>query len=205
MAREVVVGGRGVECNALIEKGSPPGVLFLHGYSFRYSVWVESGSTETVDRLGLAWAAPDMPYGRSTSCSSRTFDVDVNIAVARDALSRAGAPEPVIVASRLGARYAIYIHYALGSRGLLLVGPALGADKKAWQLARGLRVPVLIVWGDRDTIVGRSSVEELARRIPNARLEVVEGAGHVVHLDAPRIFNDILEGFLAEVAVKAGQ
>ena len=196
MPVEVVVGGDGVECTALVEEGRDPGVLFLHGYSFRYAVWTETGAVEVPSSLGLSWAAPDMPYGKSTSCSSRTFSVDVNLAVAREAAKRAGMGRMVVVGASLGARYAVYMAHAANVRGLVLVGPALGRDEKAWDLARGVRVPVLIIWGDRDRVVGRKAVELLSRTFPRASLEVVEGAGHVVHRDSPDEFRVLLKRFL---------
>lgn len=199
MPVEVVVGGGGVECTGLVERGRDPGVLFLHGYSFRYTVWTETGAVEAPSSLGLSWAAPDMPYGKSTSCTSRTFSVDVNLAVARDAARRAGMEQVVVVGASLGARYAVYLAHSASVRGLVLVGPALGRDERAWELARGVRVPVLIVWGDRDKVVGRKTVELLSRVIPKANLEVVEGAGHVVHRDAPGEFRDVLKRFLEGV------
>jgi pimeloyl-ACP methyl ester carboxylesterase len=45
-------------------------------------------------------------------------------------------------------------------------------------IARSVRVPVLIVHGDRDEVVPFSMGEELARTFPDARLEHVEGAHH---------------------------
>ncbi len=199
MPVEVVVGGDGVECSALVEEGRDPGVLFLHGFSFRYTVWTETGVAEVPSSLGLSWAAPDMPYGKSTSCTSRTFSVDVNLAVAREAVKRAGMAEIVVVGASLGARYAVYLAHAANARGLVLVGPAFGRDERAWELARGVRVPVLIVWGDRDRVVRRKTVEELSRAIPTASLEVIEGAGHVVHRDAPEEFRAILKRYLEGV------
>jgi pimeloyl-ACP methyl ester carboxylesterase len=37
---------------------------------------------------------------------------------------------------------------------------------------------------------------QIAASAPNGRLEVVEGAGHVVSVDAPERFNQILLGLL---------
>lgn len=198
MPLEVVVGGNGVECRALVERGRNPGVLFLHGYSFRYTVWTETGAVEAPASLGLSWAAPDMPYGRSTSCTSRTSRIDVNLAVAGEAARRAGIEQAVVVGASLGARYAVYLAHSASVKGLVLVGPALGRDERAWELARSVRAPVLIVWGDRDRVVRRGAVEKLLNVFPNARLEVVEGAGHVVQRDSPEAFREILRKFLEE-------
>jgi pimeloyl-ACP methyl ester carboxylesterase len=58
-----------------------------------------------------------------------------------------------------------------------------------------VRVPTLIVVGDRDTPFIAPS-EYMAKKIPGARLEVIEGAGHSSNLDQPAAFNRVLGDFL---------
>lgn len=57
---------------------------------------------------------------------------------------------------------------------------------------RRLEVPVLIVNGeyDSDTRIGAGA--ELARALPNARLAVIPGAGHLSNLDNPVAYNKVL-------------
>ncbi len=200
--RLVHAGCCGVECDALVG-GRGPVVVFLHGYSFRYRVWVDSGSIDVVENAGYSWAAPDMPYGRLTSCTRRTGDVDVNLGVAMEAFRAAGGGEaPLVVGASLGGRYAIYLAEKLGSRALLLVAPALAGDEAAWSILRGLGkrgVKVTVVWGTRDAIIPRKAAEEAARAAGGV-FETVEGAGHVVHLDSPAVFNEILERAALEAA-----
>ncbi len=59
-------------------------------------------------------------------------------------------------------------------------------------------VPVLIVWGARDTIIPARHGEDAARAIPSARLEVFEDVGHLPQLEAPGRFIAALERFLRE-------
>jgi len=57
-------------------------------------------------------------------------------------------------------------------------------------------VPTLIVWGDHDRIIPVAHAYRAAEAIPNARLEVFEGAGHFLPWrDADR-FLAVLEDFL---------
>jgi pimeloyl-ACP methyl ester carboxylesterase len=42
-----------------------------------------------------------------------------------------------------------------------------------------IRCPTELVWGDDDTAAPLAVAEELARRIPEARLTVLPGAGHL--------------------------
>jgi pimeloyl-ACP methyl ester carboxylesterase len=58
---------------------------------------------------------------------------------------------------------------------------------------RGLAIPVLVVVGERDVLVG--SAEKLAKAIPGAALEVVPG-DHLTAVAAPR-FKEVVLAFLA--------
>ncbi|MDD9206305.1 alpha/beta fold hydrolase, partial [Georgenia sp. 10Sc9-8] len=48
-----------------------------------------------------------------------------------------------------------------------------------------LGLPVHIIWGEQDGWIPVERARELHRMIPGATLEVLAGAGHLVHLDAP--------------------
>ena len=51
-----------------------------------------------------------------------------------------------------------------------------------------LRMPTLIMWGDRDAIIDREATETLARSIPNSSLLAFEGVGHTPHWEDPERF-----------------
>jgi len=55
----------------------------------------------------------------------------------------------------------------------------------AWRMAARLRPPTLVVWGDRDRLVDPRLAPRLAATVPDARLLVLEGVGHVAMLEAP--------------------
>ncbi|GAA3755955.1 pimeloyl-ACP methyl ester carboxylesterase [Spinactinospora alkalitolerans] len=59
-------------------------------------------------------------------------------------------------------------------------------------------LPVLVCWGDRDTWIPPAKGRELSELIPGARHRLMEGAGHLVQLDAPAQLTAALAGFLAE-------
>jgi pimeloyl-ACP methyl ester carboxylesterase len=59
-------------------------------------------------------------------------------------------------------------------------------------------LPVLIVWGDRDPIIPVEHAEDAHRELPNSRLEIFEGVGHVPQLESPGSFISALERFLDE-------
>jgi pimeloyl-ACP methyl ester carboxylesterase len=59
-------------------------------------------------------------------------------------------------------------------------------------------VPVLIVWGARDSIIPVRHGEDAHRAIPGSRLEVFEDVGHLPQIEAPGRFVAVLERFLRE-------
>ena len=77
-----------------------------------------------------------------------------------------------------------------------------------------LSVPTLFVMGaDDHNAPGKPNAPEalrpkmgqnadlakaLATKMPNGRAEVIENAGHLVFLDAPEKFNELMVGFLAK-------
>ena len=62
-----------------------------------------------------------------------------------------------------------------------------------------VRVPALVVAGDVDRLTPPASAVALNERLPDARLVVLEGAGHCSMLDRPEEFNEAVERFLREV------
>jgi pimeloyl-ACP methyl ester carboxylesterase len=75
-----------------------------------------------------------------------------------------------------------------------LWGMANRADSEP--LLRSVEVPTLIVVGSDDEITNRGQAEMLARGIRGARLEVIEGAGHLTPMEQPHQFNQVLGQFL---------
>lgn len=73
-----------------------------------------------------------------------------------------------------------------GWRPRLLLGEALAT----------LEVPTLFAWGERDAYLPPSAGRSLAKRMPDARLEVVTDAGHVAQLDEPEQIADLVNEFL---------
>jgi 3-oxoadipate enol-lactonase len=63
-----------------------------------------------------------------------------------------------------------------------------------------LAVPALVVVGDEDKDDFRGIAEHIAATVPEARLEVVRGAGHLVGIDRPDELNALLLEFLATPA-----
>jgi pimeloyl-ACP methyl ester carboxylesterase len=66
-----------------------------------------------------------------------------------------------------------------------------------WDDLEQIRVPLMLVRGGSDgTVVGDEHVVELLRRRPDARVEIVEGAGHSIQGDRPVELAHLLDDFL---------
>jgi pimeloyl-ACP methyl ester carboxylesterase len=90
----------------------------------------------------------------------------------------------------------------------LRAGPATLHNATRAVLAADLRprlgqiaAPTLVIWGERDNLVPLEYGKLLAETLPNASLEVIEGAGHNPMWDRPEELNHVLIRFLTgEVA-----
>jgi pimeloyl-ACP methyl ester carboxylesterase len=58
-------------------------------------------------------------------------------------------------------------------------------------------MPTLIVWGDKDSVIPVEHAAIAHELIPGSRLEIFEGCGHFVPIEAPERFVGVLEDFLA--------
>jgi len=58
--------------------------------------------------------------------------------------------------------------------------------------------PTLFQWGDKDPLGTPETGRQLAAKMPNARVQVVEDAGHLPWMDHPELCGNSLAGFLAE-------
>ncbi|HEY0401942.1 MAG TPA: alpha/beta hydrolase, partial [Blastococcus sp.] len=71
-------------------------------------------------------------------------------------------------------------------RGLITSYLRVGAAN-AWRAARALTPPTLVVWGSRDRLVDPALAPRLAAVVPDSRLLVLDGVGHVAMLEAPEL------------------
>jgi 3-oxoadipate enol-lactonase len=65
---------------------------------------------------------------------------------------------------------------------------------------RQLTMPALVAVGEQDKADFRRGAEALATMLPRARLEVIEGAGHLAPMETPERFRELLLEFLRERA-----
>jgi 2-succinyl-6-hydroxy-2,4-cyclohexadiene-1-carboxylate synthase len=78
-----------------------------------------------------------------------------------------------------------------------LRGLGTGALPSLWERLGEVRVPVTLVVGERDARF-RQIAQRMADALPAARVAVVPGAGHAVHLEAPRVVAGLLDELAKE-------
>lgn len=60
----------------------------------------------------------------------------------------------------------------------------------------GIAVPTLIIAGREDAVRKPEDAELIHHGIGDSRLEIIEDAGHLMNMERPEIFNEVLAGFL---------
>jgi pimeloyl-ACP methyl ester carboxylesterase len=82
---------------------------------------------------------------------------------------------------------------------VLRAGVRLRGVRPEWLLLERLSelgMPVLVAWGKRDLLLPFSNLDKIRRRLPQARYEVYEAAGHMLPYEVAEEFNAALTGFL---------
>jgi pimeloyl-ACP methyl ester carboxylesterase len=70
------------------------------------------------------------------------------------------------------------------------------ADRGFAKRSHRIAAPTLIVWGKADRIIAPVYAEEFAQKIAGARIELIERAGHLPHLEQPGAVLNAVCGFL---------
>ena len=63
-------------------------------------------------------------------------------------------------------------------------------------LLGGVKTPALVVWGRDDAIVPLECGERYVKALPQARLEIVDGAGHFVEMEKPDELAHLVRAFV---------
>ena len=59
-----------------------------------------------------------------------------------------------------------------------------------------ISVPTLIIWGRQDRVLPLNHAYVAKDHIPNACLHIIENCGHIINLECPAEFNDVVMHFL---------
>lgn len=73
-------------------------------------------------------------------------------------------------------------------------------DHDGIRAIRSLALPALVIVGSQDKLTPPRLARRIAGALPNGRLEVVDGAGHQLMLEAPGALAELLSGFAASLS-----
>lgn len=66
------------------------------------------------------------------------------------------------------------------------------------QHAKEMQVPTLVVWAKNDRFISSKLAYEIVEKLPNAQLEIIDKAGHYIHMDKPNELVKVVTRFLMD-------
>jgi len=75
-------------------------------------------------------------------------------------------------------------------------GMGLLTDEQVTERMSRIRVPVLVLFGEHDQVVPPGNADLMARKLPNAQIKFVPGAGHIFPIEAPEATVQAIVEFL---------
>ena len=184
---------RGLERATLLgmSMGGYAALAFAARHSDRLSGLVLADTRAAAD-------GPEAQAGRATALETiRREGPDAYLAASLPRLLAPGAPATVLAAVRAQAETR---------------APSLAAGVEALrdrpdrvaELA-AIACPTLVVCGERDQVTGAAEMRGMAEAIAGARFELLAGAGHLSHVEAPAAFGRVVTDFLASPALAAAE
>ncbi len=85
--------------------------------------------------------------------------------------------------------------YAMDAPGLIQAAYAIAGYDTRDRLPE-IRIPTLLIWGNRDLLVPVPAAFSYRRKIPDAELSLLDDTGHMIQMERPARFNDDVEEFI---------
>ena len=92
--------------------------------------------------------------------------------------------------------YSIAVLKYKGGKNAFKQGRGTAVSKIPEELLKQIENETLIIWGKDDKLFPVEYGEAAAKIIPNAKLHIIQNAGHLSLMDQPEIFNKTLDDFL---------
>ncbi len=170
-----------------------PAVLFLHGASFSAQTWQDLGTLTLLAEKGYRAVAIDLlGFGQSSRVSGQPLDFLIEL------MTQLNLIQPVLVSPSMSGGYSLPLvaQQPEKLKGFVPVAPvSIPTYEKQLQ---GIILPTLAIWGSNDQIVPVEQGERLCQLMPNARMVVLENAGHACYMRATAEFHRHLLKFIED-------
>lgn len=194
---------RGIELLAalLTQRGVARATVLGHSMGGRLAWRFAAAEPARVDRLVLVapdgFASPGFEYGKAPEVGRlvQLMTVALPKAVLRMSLKPAYAEPDRVMTDAVVTRY----HDLMLAPG---VRPAIIARMQQLNLLppepllRTIAAPTLLLWGDQDQMIPLANAQDYLKALPDARLVVLPGVGHVPHEEAAAAGLAALRAFL---------
>jgi len=191
---EHIISVKGLRIRYL-QRGTGIPVVLLHGYSFYAETWVEVGLFDALAADHSVYSF-DMPYGaKSRSDKFNAENRDEYADFLNTMLKALSIEPPVLIGASISGEVTLrYLTKGYNARAAVVVGP-VGLKGIGNMLGR-VAVPLLAIWGEKDTISPPADSKILASQVKNSEIQIIEGASHPCYMDKPEKFTEIVKDFL---------
>lgn len=176
-------------------------VLFLHGQAFSSQTWDDLDTLKLLRSQDYRVVAVDLPgYVKSKDVEvPRTSDERAEFL--NKFVEKLKIERPVLISPSMSGSYALPFIFqgdqGRNLRGYVPVAP-VGTENYSEDDYKSLELPTLIVYGEKDSTLGVSSLRRL-RNIPESVIHVMKGAGHPCYMTNPKEFHENLLSFLSKL------
>jgi 2-succinyl-6-hydroxy-2,4-cyclohexadiene-1-carboxylate synthase len=177
-------------CTAYL-RALAPERFSLAGYSMGGRIALHAALTlrERIDKLVLIGASPGLadPAERAARRAADEALAARIEAVGVEEFAREWATQPLFAGQPervAAAAHADRLRNTPEGLAAALRGLGTGAMDPLWDRLPELALPVTLLVGERDEKF-RAIAEQMAARLPDARVVVIDGAGHAAHLESP--------------------
>ena len=167
-------------------------VLVGASYGGIIAMEVALAAPQRIAGLCLSGADPSAPDAAASEGFAAMLEGSTAAAV--DHLATAVVRPDATAARQTFREMAARIGGATGGAGIR----ALSHRASAWERLGELTMPALVVWGAEDALFPVDVGRRLAAALPNGRLEVVDGSGHLPMLEAPQAVGRLLATWLSD-------
>ena len=174
----------------MISEQNMKNMILLHGMSFTSNNWVQLNAFQTFANAGFNVYAPDYPgFGKSEG--NPEYQLDSNFSNGSkfilDFTEELKLSKSNIVGPSMGGGIVLrtLIDYDIISSGIV-IAPA-GIQQMIKDLHK-IKVPLLILWGEKDQVINKENAKLLLGAVPESTLVMVPDGGHALYLEKPNIF-----------------